>query len=492
MKTAATFTISLSTLALVACGSKREPQESVANLGSKQNIVIAAAKANNVDDRALLAAAFLQSNFGTETSSAGKIPGSTRTSPFGLHGDSTGGSAPDDLTANAMAIAKNIRVLANDNAPTDAFDWLVLTAQAIVGGSAETPVAQVQTRLVLNELISTYNNGFTTSLPDGEIITIPPAQRPIAVEKLLGARKAALDPGAARSEFGMFVQANPEAEDTEKQLKTMPKVILHWCPASALVCFDHLRYSKNTSAHFAAYRAADGGLQFIQLHSMRKDLKWNDSTATNAVSIMLTGLAGETPAQYRSDWLNWRDYVSIQKMTRAVLRSFASFLPPGSLSGNPMDHVSEDTASTPITGGTLGGLQQNFSLPPFWDGKLLSEMLKIEDISISNEVEPTTPGIQTFPDVRGEYQFKFGKNVSTIAFDVDNGARTKTDSAWELIRRSNLRDTNRAYRFEEEFTNRGISGNEFRALRVTALNARGEPIGFRIVRFRLNGLINLQ
>ncbi len=492
MKSSSFCMLSLATLALVACGSKRDPQESVANLGSKQNIVISAARANNVDDRALLAAAFLQSNFGTETSAASKIPGSTRTTPFGLHGDSTGGSAPDDLTANALAIAKTIRVLANDNKPADAFDWLALTAQAIVGGSTETPIAQVQARLVLHELISTYNSGFTTSLPDGEIITVAPAQRPIAVEKLIGARKAALDPGAARSEFGMFIQANPEAEDSEKQLKTMPKIVLHWCPASALVCFDHLRYSKNTSAHFAAHRAADGGLQFIQLHSMRKDLKWNDSTESNAVSIMLTGLAGENPGQYRPDWLNWRDYVSIQKMTRAVLRSFASFLPPGSMSANPMDHVSEDNASAPIAGGTLGGLQRNFSLPPFWDGKLLSEMLKIEDISISNEIEATTPGIQTFPDVRAEFQFKFGKNVSSVVFDVDSGARNKSDSAWELVRRSNLRDTSQARPFEEEFTNRGISGNEFRALRVTALNARGEPIGFRIVRFRLNGLTNLE
>jgi hypothetical protein len=492
MKMLTRYAISLGAIGIAACGSKRHPEESVANFGSKQNIVVSAARAHSVDSRSLLTAAFLQSNFGSELSSASKIPGSTRTTPFGLHGDATSGSAPDDLTANSMAIAKTIRVLANENNPTDAYDWLVLTAQAIVGGSNETPIAQVQTRLVLNELVSTYNSGFATALSEGEIITVPPAQKPISVERLEGARKAALDPGSARAEFGMFVQGNPEAEDTEKQLKAMPKIILRWCPASALVCFDHLRYSKNTSAHFMAYRAAEGGLQFIQLHSMRKDLRWGDSVTNNSVTITLSGLAGETPAQYRTDWLGWRDYASIQKMTLAVLRSFASFLPPGSLSANPMDHVTEDLGSSPISSGTLGGASQSFALPAFWDGKLLSEMLKTKDLNASNQVEAPLLTIQTFPDVRAQFDFRFENDVATVMFYADTGSRNINESAWELIRRSSLRENTRTYRFEEEFTNRGISGNEFRSLRVVALNRAGEPIGFRIVRFRLNGLLNME
>ncbi len=485
------FAVSCTAVAVCACGNSRDPDESIANYGSKQNSVIAAAKANGVDDRSLLAAAFLQSNFGSELSSTGRIPGTTRTSPFGLYGDTSAGGAPEDLTANAMAVAKTIRVLANEAKPTEAFDWLALTAQVIVGGSNETPVAQVQTHLVLNELISVYNSGFTTSLSGGEIVSIPPAQKPVNVEKLDSARLSQLEPGNARSEFGMFVQGNPESEDAgEKLLKTMPKVILRWCPASALVCFDHLRYAKTSSAHFMAYRAAEGGLQFVQIHSMRKDLKWNDSTATNAITITLSGLAGDKPEQFRTDWLGWRDYVSIQKMTRAILRSFASFLPPGSLSANPMDHVTEDLGGAPAATGSLGTPRQNFSLPSFWDGKLLAQMLKIEDISSSNQVEATTPGIQTFPDTRANFEMKFGKEASQVLFDADSGSTTPGVSAWQLIRRSDLRDTIRIYRFEEEFTTRGISGNEFRSIRVLALNRKGEPIGFRVLRFRLNGLVN--
>jgi hypothetical protein len=179
-------------------------------------------------------------------------------------------------------------------------------------------------------------------------------------------------------------------------------------------------------------------------------------------------------------------------MTLAVLRSFASFLPPGSLSANPMDHVTEDLGSSPISSGTLGGASQSFALPAFWDGKLLSEMLKTKDLNASNQVEAPLLTIQTFPDVRAQFDFRFENDVATVMFYADTGSRNINESAWELIRRSSLRENTRTYRFEEEFTNRGISGNEFRSLRVVALNRAGEPIGFRIVRFRLNGLLNME
>jgi hypothetical protein len=475
---------------LAACGSKREPDETT-NYGPKQSAVVAAARTNGVNERALLAAAYVQSNFGAELDSVGRIPGATRISPFGLQSNSGAATAPDDLTANASAVAKSMRTRANESKPSQPFDWLLITAETIVGSRDDSPTTQTQTRIVLNELIAAYNNGFSTALPGGEIINVPPATEPVIAEKLDSIRRRLLDIAPQRTEFGTYLQGSLEAEEYgEKNLTAMPKVTLRWCAASAIVCFDHTRLAKDSSAHFVAYRSATGGLQFVQVHSIKKDLKWNGGTALNSVSIVLTGLAGNK-TQWRPDWFAWNDYASLHKITRGVLRSFATFLPPGSMSANPIDHVRLESApaASVIPPSTLGDPQADFTLPPFWDMKFFGDIIRIENLSQTNQLMPLAqPGITTVTDTRASFEFSAEKDVSQLTFFGDAQPTAQEPSGWELIRRSSLRENTRAYRFEEEFATRGISNNEFRSLRVIARNKLGEPVGMQIVTFRAMGL----
>jgi hypothetical protein len=300
-----------------------------------------------------------------------------------------------------------------------------------------------------------------------------------------------MDIAAQRTEFGTFLQGNLESEEYgEKSLTDMPKVNLRWCAASAIVCFDHLRLAKDSSAHFMAYRSAEGGLQFVQLHSIKKDLKWASASATNTVSIVLTGLAGNK-TNWRPDWLTWRDYVSLQKTTLGVLKSFATFLPPGSMSKNPVEHVREESAPVASIAppSPVGDMQTNFTLPPFWDLKFFGDLLRVENPETENQITtPSQATINTFPDTRASFDFATTKLVTQISFYADTKSTTESPSSWDLVRRSSLRDGTQTYRFEEEFAERGISNNEFRSLRAIARNQEGAPVGFQILTFRAMGL----
>lgn len=486
----AKFFLLLPCAAIFGCGSEREPDETY-SYGPKQGSVIAAARANGVDERALLAAAFTQSNFGSELESVGRIPGSTRITPFGLYGNAAPGTAPDDLAANASSVAKSMRTRANESHPSHQFDWMLIAAETIVGARDDSPATQTQTKVVLNELIASYNQGFSTALPGGEIVTVPPASSPIIPEKLDTIRRRLMDITPQRTEFGTFLQGNLESEEYgEKALTEMPKVNLRWCAASAIVCLDYLRLTKDSSAHFMAYRSAEGGLQFVQLHSIKKDLKWSSGSAANTVSIVLTGLAGNK-TNWRPDWLTWQDYVSLQKTTLGILKSFSTFLPPGSMSKNPIDHVREEKTqvAAALPPSPVGETQTNFTLPPFWDMALFADILKVENPEIESQISTSSDGvINTFPDTRASFDISTSKLVSQLSFYSDIKGTSENPSSWELIRRSSLKDGTQSYRLEEEFAERGLSNNEYRSVRIVARNKEGKPVGFKILTFRAMGL----
>jgi hypothetical protein len=473
---------------LAACGGDNfETDNPISKKSSKAAAVQAAARANQVDERALLVAAFTQSNFGTELTATGQIPGVTRTSPFGLVGNSTRGSVPQDLAANATSFARAVRDQARLTRPQQPFDWLVLTAHVIVGASQTTPLGEIQVRIVLNELIARYNTGFTSLLPTGESVSVPPAKHPIVLERLDPKRRAILEIPGKTGDVGATWSGNGDAEVADKYVTEIPKIILRWCPASTLVCFDHLRFTTETPSHFMAFRGADNTLQFIQMHPLKKDLQWYGSPANNAISITVTGLVGEKPETLRPESFEWGSAVSLQRVALSILKSFESMLSPGALGSDPSQFiVTEDGKNPALPNLTLapeGSI--SMAMPQFWDSRFFADLLKIPSPENKNTIslaKGSTSG--KFAGGAVNLVFKTEKSVSQLHFYADKTAATPADSIWELIRRSAIRP-GKDYTFREDLSVSGAFGQDQRALKVISLNAQGQPNGMMVLRLRL-------
>ncbi len=472
---------------LTACGDDNfETDRPISKRSSKAAAVRSAARANQVDERALLVAAFTQSNFGTELSATGQIPGVTRTSPFGLVGNSTRGTVPQDLAANATSFARAVRDQARLTRPQQPFDWLVLTAHVIVGSNQASPLGQIQVRLVLNELISRYNNGFSSLLPSGESIVVPPAKHPIEVESLDPKRRAILKMPEKGSDVDTVWNGNGDAGDAVNRPRDLPKIILRWCPASTLVCFDHLRFTAESPSHYMAFRGADQTLQFVQMHALDKDLRWYGSTANNAISITLTGLIGEKQETLRPESFDWGAAVSLQRLTLSILKSFENRLLTGTL-GNPSQFVVTENGKDPtlpnLTLAPDGSI--SMAMPQFWDSRFFSDLLMTPSPMPTSTIA-LAKGTTTrrFPGGSVNLVFKTDKSVSQLHFYADKAPTSPEDPMWELIRRSSVRP-GKSYNFREELAVSGAFGQGQRSLKVVSLNEQGQPNGMITLRLDL-------
>ncbi len=392
-------------------------------------------------------------------------------------------------------LAKDIRDRAERLQPTSDFDWLALIAQAVVGDLEEDPNIQaLQIRLVLLELIEANNNGFSASLGDTEVYTLPPA----ADSERIDLRQ--LDPGQLRliNSFkfqgdglaDLAVSGNAKARSGEQRNSSqLPKLILRLCPSSTLRCFEFLRKTSTMPAHFLSYKTLNGNRETVQFHDPKNTLNWHDTTLPDTVTVMIAGVTGATRSSHRTDLFDWEDYVSL----RSFIRRTAGRITQEMNSQSPEQIQKEFLRNHVIE--TLGMIDEasdrpNFPLSPTWDSVLFRELLSSDLMPKEQsqvEVEqPLTGQVIQGTVIEGVvYPDSESGRIQIYQDKTEPGA---DGNAWELVLMRDVDPKLRRFDFIHEIRRTGINGNKMRALKFVNRRGDGSLLGSRIVKVKVEGL----
>lgn len=487
----------------------KSPDPTSDNSNSKVRIVAQAASSHGLKEKYLLAAAFVQSNFGLDAGEkAQSLPDSERTAVFGLtHSDlkkggltSTGDSA---LAEQANYLADKVMALAKERDPKVDFDWYVLVAQSIVGDAEPDPnLHDFSVKIVLSQLISAHNLGFTVLLPNSERTVIDPAtdDEKIEIKKL--------DQGQLRFVSGFkftsdsiadaVIKGEQKAEIEIKDGKDFPKITLRMCTANPLVCFDHLRKSENSSAHFLTYKGLNGNNEIIQVHDIKKDLNFYGKAQKNNVTIVISRLPGLSLNTSRLDFMDWEDYVAVRKSVFAVLAQIGrvlnkpefepKFHDSSFLNSQVIEAFKDDTSNAEIPAD-----KPNFFLPDIWDKNLFREILSATHVlrDVSQFRVETPQEAQVFAGTEATFAFYPDRDSAVYEIYQDNSKKVP-GAPWDLILKQDFNPSQERYELNREFRYPGLTGDKVRAVKFVARTMDGKIIGSHVVRFRMDGIATPQ
>ncbi|MCA2959050.1 MAG: hypothetical protein IOD12_02275 [Silvanigrellales bacterium] len=502
-----TGTTFLGAFGLAGCADERKEGVPRNERGPALGALDAAASESGVDVRYLVTAAYVQSNFAADAGRKDQGPQTAERDPvFGMPLAGQPAGTPDTLAARAKVLASKIAAKAQKLSPANSFDWLLCTAQAIVGDTEKDPnVRDFQVRLVLLQLIDSFNGGFAVLAPGSQAPdVVPPAPEKDRVDV------KALDAGRARYVTGfrfdrdvaaeLLVASNPDVVAGVRASSAFPKVLLRHCPGNALSCFDHFRKSKDTGAHFLVYRTSQGRLELVQFHDIAKDLNWYGKTQEDAIVLVVAGLSGVEPSTARTDWLDWEDYVSLRRILVDVIGQSARTLRADiddNLQGNAFKPAfldatvkelfkePEATASTPKS--QTGG-QSAFLLPVTWDSGLFREILKLPtEPRLFGQIRVDAPKVgQSYNGNRAFFAFYPDTEAAEIQLFQDKAGTP--GNPWDLILKRDYSPAQQRFDYTHEFRRKGVTGNNVRSVKIVARAADGRVLGTRIVRFALTGI----
>lgn len=392
-------------------------------------------------------------------------------------------------------LGKDLRARAERQQPTNDFDWLALMAQAVVGDLEQDPNIQaLQVRLVLMELIEANNNGFSASLGESELYTLPPASDADRIDL------RQLDPGQLRliNSFkfqgdglaDLAVSGNSKAHSgTQRDSGKLPKLVIRLCPSSTLRCFEFLRRTATMPAHFLSYKTMNGNRETVQFHDPKLNLNWHDTTLSDTVTLMIAGVTGSTRASARTDLFDWEDYVSL----RSFIRRTAGRITQEMNSQNPTLTQKEFLRNHVVE--TLGLIDEsaerpNFPLGPTWDSVLFRELLGSDLLPKEQsqvELEQPLPG-QVIQGTVIEGVVYPDNDSGRIQIYQDKSEPSTDGTAWELVLMRDLDPKLRRFDFTHEIRRTGINGNKMRALKIVNRRVDGSLLGSRIVKVKVDGL----
>lgn len=266
----------LALASLGGCGSERKKLQTGRSTGKVENAVNSIAAEKQISPRILLVAAHTQSNFGAPSDPA-LMRQTARASYYAMPIASTGPIDGNDITANTRLLAGKMSEIAKASPPQKPFDWLVVAANVIVGQVADDPnVRDLEIRSVLVELISSYNRGFS-AIAAGDTIALPPLpeQQQIVTTNLDERQIQYINGFRFRKDYGsdFFLAGPSQANVTEKDKSTTPRLLLIWCPAGNLICLDSYRTNKDSPVHFLVTQSLDGQLETTQYYPISQDLQ---------------------------------------------------------------------------------------------------------------------------------------------------------------------------------------------------------------------------
>jgi hypothetical protein len=499
-----------SLLALIltaSCATEQKKLPPKTSVAPREAQITRISKAEGIDRRILLTAAYTQSNFG-RPSDPDLAAKSTRASFYAMPIASTGPIDKNDVESNSKLLAARISEMAKADQPKDPFDWLVLAAHSIVGQATDDPnIRDLALRTVLVELIETYNNGFTTSAREGDdrelTITVSPLpeQQQIRYNNLNERQVQYINGFRFRQDFGAdFFLAGPEtARAAEKTALEAPHLLLVWCPGGNLVCFEHFRKTSDTPVHFLATHTLEGQLESIQFHPVLNDVSWYGKPLENVIVVAIAGQAGRTPETFQPDWLDFEEYSSLRRLLRNVLdqtlRKFFGAVEAEKLLSDPAfirsvikefrPAVREEWAIQRPEG------EPDLSLPYFWDSDLFWEVMESNRPPRAREqlliAQPKIGKEYTTVDV--PISLLLTEDVRLIEVYQDAPFAGPDAQPWERVIK---REVNPSIRRKEEFTHpftrpAALSGDH-RAIKIVARGSGGELLSSQIMRFAVKGL----
>lgn len=501
----ATLTLSLAGLCgimatnLSACrGTKSESGPSQEQVyGPRIGTVLRLAGELGVKERHFMAAGYVGGYFGLTDGQKNQqwLADSGRSSSLGLDLRRSAELQQQNFRGQMDLLAKDIQDRAERQQPANDFDWLALIAQAVVGDFESDPNTQaLQVRLVLMDLIEANNSGFSASLNDKEVYTLPPAGEDEKIDLRL------LDPGQLRLINGfrlqgdgladLAVEGNPKARSGGlRNFGKIPKLVIRLCPSTTLRCFESMRKTSVSAAHFLSYRALNGTRETVQFHDPKFELNWNEEAQKDTVTLMLAGTTGITRETMRPDLFDWEDYVAM----RSFIRRAAGRLTQEIIAENP-NAVQREFLRNYVQE-TLGlidekSMQPNFALGPTWDSGLFRELLASDSLpkQLSQvKVEQPTHG-QNIAGTVIEGVVYPDSESGQIQIYQDSPEPKADGSAWDLVLKRDVDPRQRRFDFSHEIRRSGLNGNQMRAMKIVNRKADGTLLGSRIVRLRIEGI----
>jgi hypothetical protein len=495
--------LAASLLASVGCADGKKKHGVVREeKGPELGSIASATQGTGVDPRYLVTAAYVQSNFGADAArTEASAPEGLREPHFGMAlAEQPRGTAPT-LEARARVLAGKVKACAAQLAPKSPFDWLLCTAQSIVGeGESDPNVRDFQVRLVLLQLIDAWNNGFAVLVPGSTARdVVPPAPEAQRVDV------KSLDAGRGRYVSGfridrdlaaeVFVPGNPAAEEGARATGNLPRVILRHCPGNALTCFDHFRRSRSTAVHFLAYRTSTGGLEMAQFHDLSKDLTWRGLPQEDAIVIALSGPAGVSIEASRADWYDWEDYVALRRVVIDVITKTARALrvdvsksvrgasyDPRFLGGLVVEALREPTGAAVPKGAPA------FTLPSTWDSGLFREILTLgNEPRLFGQIRVDAPTVGQVYEGNKAF-FAFYPDTKAAEIQMYQDAPGAAGAPWDLILKRDYAAEQKRVDYSHEFRRKGVTGTNVRAVKIVSRDAEGRLLASRIVRFALSGI----
>lgn len=465
--------------------------------GPRIGTVLRLAEEAGVKERHMMAAGFISGYFGLTDGQKSQawLSDSGRSPSVGLDVRKAGEAHQQNFRGQMDLLAKEILQKAERQQPTNDFDWLTVIAQAIVGEFETDPNIQaLLVRVVLMELIEANNNGFSAILSDSETYTVPPATD---VEKI---DLRTLDPGQLRILNGfrfqgdgladLLVEGNNNAKTGNlRNFGNIPKLVIRLCPSTTLLCFEALRKSATLGAHFLSYKTMNGSRETVQFHDPKYELNWHNEPQKDTVTLVLSGVTGLTRQTTRPDLFDWEDFVSL----RGFIRRAAGRLTQEIASENPANVQREFIRNSVLE--TLGLIDDNapepkFNLGPSWDSALFRELLQSESLpkQMSQiKIEQPTHG-QLIPGTVIEGVIYPDPESGQIQIFQDSSDLKTEGSSWELVLKRDLDPRSRRFDFSHEIRRMGLTGNQWRALKVVNRKSDGTLLGSRIIRLRVQGV----
>lgn len=488
---------------LSGCADEKKQAAPRATKGAELSALDAAAKESGIDVRYLVTAAYVQSNFAADAAHKEQGPqAAERDLIFGMPLVGQPPGTPDTLEARAKVLASQMSERAKKHSPSTSFDWLLCAAQVLVGDTEKDPnIRDFQVRMVLLQLIEAFNSGFAVLAPNSQAPDIvPPASEKERVDI------KTLDAGRSRYVTGfrfdrnvaaeLLVTSNPSAVAGPRQTGDFPKVVLRHCPGSALACFDHFRKSKDTGAHFLAYRTSPGSLELVQFHDVSKDLAWYGKPQDDSIVIVVAGLSGVTASTARTDWLDWEDYVALRRVLVDIITQTARTLrldidavlqgntfKPAFLDATVKELFKEPEETAPIPKGKSG-----FLLPATWDSGLFREVLRLTtEPRLFGQIRVDAPKVgQSYNGNRAFFAFYPDTEAAEIQLFQDKAGTP--GNPWDLILKRDYSPAQQRFDYTHEFRRKGVTGTNVRSVKIVARAADGRVLGTRIVRFSLTGI----
>ena len=473
----------LAAVVLGACGAAENHSGGSPAPVSTAAYVTSVAEAQGIPTRTLFAVAYSQSQFGLQSQTSGAsqnlLLSPNRNDYFGFLPPQKSA----DFRESTQIFAKNLGIAAQQNHPQKPFEWLLLSAKIIAGDEPDVNLRDTTTRLVLQDLVHTSNNGFTVLLPKDEIISLPP----VPTNETISEAQMNLDQRRYFTDFRLgpepiarvYAEGSKNAVSRTRLNHDQVNVEIRWCPGNLISCFEHLRQTSESPSHFLYYKNHRNIGDLIQFHTIKKDLNWYGQALENTVSITVIGFAGLNSKAYTADWIDWEDHVALARFSDEILAEL------GVSTNDLATKVREKWRDDAPPG------KPNFVLSKLWDSLLFHDILtnhdNLRDVSPVKVEFPLSGQIlnsrevmfRIYPGTDG------GGGTLTLYQDSEHGAPGEN---WDLILKTDLAPLQRMAQVSQRFEKPGVSANSARAVKCEVRDNSGKLIGTRIVRFLLPGL----